>query len=85
VATLGYTPVIDSSGSRIAEGDRREYRERAALSLALEEAEIEYRDAVHAATVIRRRIERRQAALRRKAGRGGKKDSRRANRPVKVE
>jgi hypothetical protein len=84
-ATLDYTPVIDHRDPESLKEIAREYRERAARSLALEEAAIECRDAVHAASVIRHRVERRRAALRRKAERGGKKDSRRANRPVKVE
>ena len=75
-ATLDYTPLIIHRDPESLKEIAREYRERAELSLALEEAAIEYHDAVHAAAVIRRRIERRQAALRRKAERGRRRRTR---------
>lgn len=84
-ATLDFTPVVDYRDSEALKEVARQYRERAARSLALEEAAIEYNDAVHRADVIRRRIERRQATLQRRAERGEKKENRWANRPVKVE
>src|SRR5436190_2109061 len=50
-ATLDYTPVIDRRDPESLKEIAREYRERAELSLALEEAAIECNAAVHAAGV----------------------------------
>jgi uncharacterized protein (DUF1778 family) len=51
----------------------------------LEEATAEFEEARHRAEVVRRRIERKQAARVRRRERLGAKDRHRANRPVKVD
>jgi hypothetical protein len=81
---VAFNPVVDYGDPASLTEFARQYRERAERALALEEAAIEFNRAVHNAGVIRRRMERRQAALARKAERAGRKDVRRANRPVKV-
>jgi hypothetical protein len=82
-ATVTFSPAVDYRDPASLTEFARQYRERAERALALEEAAIEFNRAVHNAGVIRRRIERRQAALVRKAERTGRKDVRRANRPVR--
>lgn len=71
----------------------RRYRERTERALALEGAALEAADAIHRADVTRRRIERRQEALRRRVAREARRaeggmyagKQRRPNQPVHVE
>ena len=84
-AELGFQPGVDPRDPESLSEAARRYSERTARAVALEQAAIEYMDAVHAAGVVRRRVERKQESLRRREERVGKKDKRRASRPVKVE
>jgi hypothetical protein len=63
----------------------RRYREQTERAIALAEARDEYEDAVYRAGVVKRRIQRHQEAVRRRAERIDRKENRRQNVPVHVE
>jgi hypothetical protein len=84
-ATLDWSPDINFQDSERLKEVARQYRERTARAFALEEAALEFNEAVRRAATVRRRIERRQETQRRRAERGTTMKPRRPSRPVKVE
>jgi hypothetical protein len=76
---------VDVTNAESLEEFAKRYRERVERALALEAATIAYEDAKYRAGVVRRRIERKQAALETRARGRDKPPRRRANRPVKVD
>ena len=84
-ATLSWSPDINYNDPERLKEVARQYRERTARAFALEEAALEFNDAVRRAASVRRRIERRQETQRRRAERGTTKKPRRPSRPVKVD
>jgi len=63
----------------------RQYRESTAQAIALEEAWLEHQQAMHEADVVRRRFERHERTLRRRAESGDLRERRRPNHPLRVE
>jgi hypothetical protein len=63
----------------------RQYRERTAQAIALEDAWLEHQQAVHEAEVVRRRFERHEKMLRRRAESTDLREHRRPNHPVRVD
>ena len=84
-ATLDWSPDVNYRDPERLKEVARQYRERTARALALEEAALELNEAVRRAATVRRRIERRQETQRRRAERGTTKKPRRPSRPVKVD
>jgi hypothetical protein len=84
-ATLNWSPDINYNDPERLKEVARQYRERTARASALEEAALEFNEAVHRAATVRRRIERRQETQRRRAERGSARTPRRPSRPVKID
>jgi hypothetical protein len=92
LALLWPKPVEPRSDESLEDWTRR-YRARTERALRLEAAAIEAAEAIHQADIARRRVERRQAALRRRAARDAQRaqggmyadQKRRPNQPVHVE
>jgi hypothetical protein len=84
-ATLNWSPDINYNDPERLKEVARQYRERTARAFALEEAALEFNEAVRRAATVRRRIERRQETRRRRAERGTTRKPRRPSRPVKVD
>jgi hypothetical protein len=84
-ATLDWSPDINYHDPERLKEVARQYRERTARAFALEEAALEFNEAVRRAATVRRRIERRQETQRRRAERGTTMNPRRPSRPVKVD
>jgi hypothetical protein len=85
IEALAVDVPVELGGALSLTDAAHEYRERTERALALEHAALEYADAVHETSVIRRRIVREQDAQRRREERADRKDMRRPSRPVKVE
>ena len=84
-ATLNWSPEISYNDPERLNEVARQYRARTARAIALEDAAIEFNDAVRRAATVRRRIERRQETRLRRAEAGTTKNPRRPSRPVKVD